>query len=70
MDFCMDKKELGSNNKNKLKGFLASDFRSAMITGPVNSRCSPGCGRKDSRCWATARMARVEKGKWEMMIGV
>jgi hypothetical protein len=31
MDFCMDKKELGSNDKNKLKGFLASDLSGDLI---------------------------------------
>jgi hypothetical protein len=31
MDFCMDKKELGSNDKNKLKGFLASDLSVDLI---------------------------------------
>jgi hypothetical protein len=36
---------------------------SAVIATPANPGRSLGCDQKDSRCWATAGVARVEKGR-------
>jgi hypothetical protein len=72
-----DWEKLGNNLGEKGKrifvefsGFRASTQRrviagSLMIAGPANLRRLPGRGQKDSRCRATAEVARVEKGKRE-----
>jgi hypothetical protein len=48
----------------------SSDSGSAVIARPANPGRSPGCGPERFSVWATAGVARVEKGETKLMMGV